>query len=190
MKNKPGRLFLYMAIGCFAGIVAIFVVDGYLGVYDTFHISVGEYPPQTISADYWLREDHDYEVPYPVGTERAQDAYCCIGADWDQDVIFEYVIENHTSSAYSDQIEASLWQKGERIIDLFSQDVSVRPFDETSVEWKLSSDDLGVDGPTAEYSYVYTVVVNRGEVEREIIVDFYYPQEGVFPDRIPAEKVR
>lgn len=184
MQRKPRRLFLYIAIACFAGIVAIFVVDGYLGIYDTFHVSVGEYPPQTIAADYWLREDRDYEVPYPVGTERAQDAYCCIGADWDQDITFDYVIENHTSSPYLDQIEASLWQKGEEITGLFSQDVSVNPFDEISVEWRLSTDDIGVDEPTAENSYVYTVVVKRGEIERKVIVDFYYRQEGEFPDRL------
>ena len=190
MKSNPGRLFLYIAIGCFAGIVAIFVVDGYLGIYDTFHISVGEYPPQTITADYWIREDYAYEVPYPVDTESTQDAYCCISADWDQNINFEYVVENHTFSTYSVFIEASLWQKGEKIIDLLSEEVSVSPFNETSVEWILSSGDIGISEPTAEYSYVYTVAVDRNEVERKVIVDFYYPREGGFPDRIPAEKMR
>jgi hypothetical protein len=189
MKSKKGRLFLYIAIACFAGIVAIFVVDGYLGIYDTFHISVGEYPAQTITADYWLREDYDYEVPYPVGTERDRSAYCCISADWDQDITFEYVIENHAASAYSDHIEVSLWQKGEKIKDLFSQDISARPFDETSVEWTVSTDDIGVNEPTAEYSYVYTVLVKRGEVERNIIVEFYYRQVSEFPDRLPAVRI-
>ena len=188
MERKPKRRFLYLAIACFASLVAIFIVDGYLGIYDTFHISVGEYPPQTIGADYWLRQGYeDYDAPRPVGTEGDKYAYCCIGADWGQDISFEYVIENHKSSIYSAHIEASVWQENERLIDLFSEGVIVKPFSEATVEWTLSSEEIGITNPVAGYSYAYTVQINRGDVERRIIVSFYYPQEVPFPGPMPTE---
>ena len=188
MKRKPNRLFLYLAIACFAGLVAIFIVDGYLGVYDTFHISVGEYPPQTIEADYWLRQGSgEYRSPRPVGIKGDKYAYCCIGADWNQNISFEYVIENHKSSTYSADIQASVWQGDERLIDLFSQDVSTKPFREAIMEWTLSSEDIGITDPVAGESYDYTVRVNRGDVERRIIVSFYNPQESPFPKPVPSE---
>ena len=188
MESKPKRRFLYLAIACFAGLVAIFIVDGYLGIYDTFHVSIGEYPPQTIGAEYWLRQDSgDYDAPRPVRTEGNQYAYCCIGADWGQDISFEYVIENHQSSTYSALIEASVWQEDRRIIDLFSQDVLVRPFSEAKVKWTLSSEDLGITAPVPRESYDYTVQVDRGDVERRIITSFYYYEEIPIPKPVPAE---
>lgn len=188
MRKKPKRLFLYLAIACFAGLVAIFIVDGYLGIYDTFHISVGEYPPQTIEANYWLRQGYEgYDIPRAPGTEGDKYAYCCIGADWGQDISFDYVIENHQSSTYSDHIEASVWQENEKLIDLFSQDVLVRPFREETVEWTLSSEQIGITEPVTGYSYTYTVRVNRGDVERSIIISYYYSGEIPYPKRVPAE---
>jgi hypothetical protein len=188
MRKKPKRLFLYLAIACFVGLVAIFIVDGYLGIYDTFHISVGEYPPQTIEANYWLRQSYEgYDIPRTPGTEGDKYAYCCIGADWGQDISFDYVIENHQSSAYSGHIEASVWQENRKLIDLFSQDVLVRPFREETVEWTLSSEQIGITEPVTGYSYTYTVLVNRGDVERRIIVSYYYSGEIPYPKRVPAE---
>ena len=37
------HLFLYLALGCFAGLIAIFIVDGYVGIYDTVYVTAGEY---------------------------------------------------------------------------------------------------------------------------------------------------
>jgi hypothetical protein len=184
--KKSKRLFLFMAIGCFAGIVAIFVVDGYLGVYDTFHIAVGEYPAQTIGADYWLSQGYgQYEMPRPAGTEGDKSAYCCVSADWSQTISFKYVIENHLSTAYSAHTEASVWKGNEKLIDLSSQDVVIAPFREAIVEWTLSSKDIVSGPPVAGVSYDYTVRVNREDVERRIIVSFYYSQEGVPIDKVP-----
>ena len=191
MAKRPRRLFLFLAIGCFAGLIAIFVVDGYLGVYDTFHISVGEYPPQTIGADYWLRQGYEeYDAPRPVGTEGDKYAYCCIGADWGQKISFQYEIENHQSSSYSADIQASVWREDEKLIDLFSQDVSVRPFGETVVEWTLLSEDLGSAAPATGESREYTVRVNRGDVERRIIMSFYNPKESPFSEPVFPQEIR
>ncbi len=36
------NLFLYLALACFVGLIAIFVVDGYMGIYDTVYITTGK----------------------------------------------------------------------------------------------------------------------------------------------------
>jgi len=90
------------------------------------------------------------------------------------------VIENHKSASYSADVQASLWKGNEKVVDLFSQSVSVGPFREAEVEWVLSSEDLGIPVPVSGQSYDYTVRVNRGDVERRIIVSFYNPQEGPY----------
>lgn len=169
-------MFLYIAIACFAGLVSIFVVDGYLGIYDTFHIAVGEYPPQTISADYWLNEGYGGYVPRAGGTEGDQNAYCCINAEQDQNISFEYIVENHTSSVYSEHIEVSIWKEGEKVKDLLTQNISVGAFDDIKMDWTLSTDDLAIIDPVTDYSYMYTVLVRRGDIERRVIVSFYYPR--------------
>lgn len=186
MKTKrPKRLFLYLAIGCFAGLVAIFIVDGYLGIYDTFHISVGEYPRHTIAADYWLRQDSGDYIARPGTSEGDKFAYCCVSANWDQQITFEYVIENHHTSSHATEVRASVWQENSKITDLLIQDVSIPPLDEVTTEWTLSSADLGITEPVAGRTYDYTVRVSRGDVERRIIISFYYPQDNQFPK--PAE---
>jgi hypothetical protein len=187
-RKRPKRLFLYLAIGCFAGLVAIFIVDGYLGIYDTFHISVGEFPRQTIAADYWLRQDSGEYISRPGITQGDEFAYCCISANWNQPIAFEYVIENHYTSSHSTEVQASVWQENVKVIDLLSQEVSIPPLDKVTTEWTLSSEDLGITEPMAGQSYDYTVRVSRGDVERRIIVSFYYyPQDNQFPKPVPTE---
>ena len=185
--QRPKRLFLYLAIGCFAGLVAIFIVDGYLGIYDTFHISVGEFPRQTIAADYWLRQDSRDFIARPGTIEGDKLAYCCVSANWDQQITFEYIIENHNTSSHTTNVEASVWQENVKILDLLAQDVSIPPLDEVMTEWTLSSEDLGITEPVAGQTYDYTVRVSRDDVERRIIVSFYFPQDDQFPKPVPAE---
>ncbi|GAI56646.1 unnamed protein product, partial [marine sediment metagenome] len=36
------NLFLYLTLACFFGLIAIFIVDGYLGIYDTIYVTAGE----------------------------------------------------------------------------------------------------------------------------------------------------
>ena len=121
-----------------------------------------------------------------MGTAGDKYAYCCINADWDQRISFEYEVENHQSSTYSARIEASVWQEDEKLLDLFSQDVAIKPFGEAIVVWALSSEDLGIAALAIGESYQYTVPVNRGDVERRIIVSFYNPQESPFPKPVPS----
>ena len=158
MVKKPKRLFLYLAIACFAGLVTIFVVDGYIGVHDTIGVTVGEYE-QKIEADYWERND----VSWPVDASAGANVY------------FSYQIDNNQLSDYSAHIRASLWQENEKVIDLFSEDVSIARLDGATVKWTLSSDELKDDVSVPGERSEYTVRINLGEVERRVVVSYYYP---------------
>lgn len=156
MVKKPRNLFLYLAIACFAGLVSIFIVDGYMGIHDTVHVTVGEYEEE-IEASYWERSD-DYWSVY---------------ADAGDNVYFSYQIDNNQFSEYSTHVEASLWQENEKIIDLFSEDVSIARFDEIEMEWTLLSENLPEDAKADGYEE-YSVKIARGDVERRVIVNYYY----------------
>jgi hypothetical protein len=148
-------------------LIAIFFVDGYIGIYDTTYVTVGE-QQEIIEPDYWLQQ-------YPPGS--TIDYY--VSAEWGQKLFFRYEIDNRQFSAYATPIEASLWQENEKLLDLFSEEKTIEPFGKVSVEWTLSPDEL--EPPVAGMSTQYTVKINWGEVERNIVVVFYYPVEYQVP---------
>jgi len=160
-------LFLYLAIACFAGLIAIFVVDGYIGIYDTVRITAGE-QSWTVEADFWLRERSSYDSP----TERDKTTYY-IPLNRGEKIFFRYEIDNRTFSTYSTPIQASVWKENEKIIDLFAEDELIKPFDKATVEWTLSTQELEKAGFGVDTSTNYTVKIKHGEVERRIIVNFY-----------------
>ncbi|MFC2045655.1 hypothetical protein ACFLUH_03145 [Chloroflexota bacterium] len=175
---KRKYLFLYLAIACFAGMVAIFIVDGYLGIYDTVYVTAREYT-QKIEADYWSRQSSAY---YPTPEYGDGSVYCCIYTNAGDNIIFRYEIANHQFSTYATTVESSVWQQEEIIIDLASEDVEIDSFNTVSVEWKLSSEALenaGFDWVSGQNQY--TVRINHGEVERRIIVEFYYNEDLIEP---------
>ena len=162
-------LFLYLALACFLALIAIFVADGYMGIYDTIYITAGE-QEQVIEPDYWL-QPYSSEYPY------------YISAQWGQRVFFRYEIDNRQFSSYSTVVGASVWQENEKLLDLFSEAKSIGSFDKVSVEWTLSTEEL--DQPVVGASNQYTVKISYGEVERRMVVDFYYPVEPVYPKVVP-----
>ena len=173
-KNRSS-LYLYLALVCFAGILAIFVVDGYLGVYDTAHITFGE-REQIIEAYSW-QEQWVKEQGYSVGTS------------WGEAVSFKYKIDNRTFSTYEADVEASVWKSGVKIMQLLDEHVSVSPFEAVTVDWKLRTEDLGEVDLEAGQSREYTVLIDLGEIERKIIVSYYVPMPGYTekgPMPIPA----
>ena len=173
------NLFLYLAIACFAALIAIFIVDGYLGIYDTVYVTAGE-REQTIEADYWLR--------YPP-SETAKMTYQ-VSAEWGQKVFFRYEIDNRRFSTYSTLVQASVWKENEKVLDLFSEDKSVKPFDKVTVEWTLLTQELDEAGLSVDGRDQYTVKIEHGEVERGIVVDLRYPEEPVYPEVVPPPPPR
>lgn len=166
------NLFLYLAIACLAGIIAIFIVDGYLGIYDTVYVTTGEYK-QEIGPDYWQSQRRGFAYPYHIP------------ARWGESVHFRYEIDNRLFSTYSTTVEASVWKSNEKVTDLFSQDISVSNFDKVTMDWTLSAQELEKAGLEIGQ---YTVRIKRGEVELGvgIVLGFYSSEEPGYPKPLPA----
>ena len=165
------NLFLYLAIACFAGLIAIFIVDGYMGIYDTVYVTAGE-REQRIGPDYWQRQLRGYNYPYHMG------------AEWGEPVHFRYQIDNRRFSTYSTTVDVSVWKSNERIVDLFGENISVSAFDKGTMDWTLSAQELEKTGLGVGE---YTVKIKRAEVElgRGIVLGFHYTAEPVYPKAVP-----
>lgn len=155
------HLFLYLALVCFVGLIAIFIVDGYLGIYDTVYVTAGEYE-QEIEPDQWLRYDRIWST----------------GVSWGEKAFFHYEVDNRRFSTYSTTIKASVWKENEKITELLAEDKVVKPFDKATVAWTLDSKELESRGFSQGQ---YTVKIERDGVERKIIVDYYLK----YPPRAP-----
>ena len=172
MKSMRRNLFLYLALACFIGLIAIFVSDGYVGIYDAVYVTAEEYE-QEIGPEYWQGQPPGYAYPYNIG------------ARWGEPVHFRYEINNRRFSSYQTTVEASLWKSNEKVIDLFSQNISLSKFDKTTMEWVLPAQELEKAGLGIGQ---YTVKIRRGEVElgQGIILGFYSAEEPVPKVPLPA----
>ncbi|GAH34434.1 unnamed protein product, partial [marine sediment metagenome] len=127
------NLFLYLALACFVGLIAIFVVDGYLGIYDTVYITTGE-QSWKVEADVWQRQYPTYapvpiyedEEPMPV--EGGKGAYY-MPANREEKISFRYEVDNRLFSTYKADIKASVWHSQQKVRDLISQPISIAAFD-------------------------------------------------------------
>ena len=81
------NLFLYLVLACFVGIIAIFVVDGYLGIYDTVNVTAGE-REEKAEPDFWIRQDWVWTI----------------GVNWGEKTSFRYEVDNRQFSSYTAQI--------------------------------------------------------------------------------------
>ena len=154
MVKKRKNLSLYLTLACFFGLIAIFIVDGYMGIYDTIHVTAGE-RPQTIRADVWLR----------------QDPFWSIRVNRNEIASFRYEVDNRQFSTYIADIEVSLWHSQEKVLDLISQQMVTGAFDKEQLEWVVDTAMLLPSDIPPDQFYQYTVIIKRGEIERRIIVD-------------------
>jgi len=153
VARKPRNLYLYLTLICFLGLIAIFVVDGYMGVYDTIYITTGE-REQTVEADTWLRQDWLWST----------------GVDRDEKAFFRYEIDNRRFSSYTSDIEVSVWRMQEKLQTITSQPITIGSFAKEQVEWVVDSADILPADIPPEQNYEYTVVIKRAEVERRLII--------------------
>lgn len=164
MAAKRRNLFLYLTLACFFGLIAIFVVDGYMGIYDTIYITAGE-REQTIEPDSWLRPDKIRST----------------GVNRGEKVFFRYELDNRQFSSYTADIKVSVWHSQEKVRDLLSQQISVAAFDKGQLEWTMDAAELLPGDIPPEQSYEYTVIIKRGEIERKIIV---YINPVLYPSKV------
>jgi len=168
MATKRRNLFLYLTLACFFGLIAIFIVDGYMGVYDTIYVTSGE-REQKIEADVWLRQDRFWST----GVNRGEKAF------------FRYEVANRQFSSYTADVEVSVWRMQEKVFDVVSQPMTVASLDKGQVEWVIDSADILPADIPPEQGYEYTVVIKRGEIERRIIIPInpvpYVPKAPIPP---------
>ncbi len=169
MAAKRTNLFLYLTLACFVSLIAIFIVDGYLGIYDTIYITAGE-REQKIEPDFWVRQDWVWSA----------------GVNRNEKVFFRYEVDNRQFSSYTADIEVSVWHGQEKVRDLTSQEISIAAFDKGEVGWVIDTSELLPSGIPPEQDYEFTVIIQRGEIERKIIVyinPLAYPSKPVAPPR-------
>jgi len=153
MAIKRKNLFLYLTLACFTGLIAIFIADGYMGIYDTIYITAGE-REQKIEADFWLRQDRIWST----------------GTNWGEKVFFRYEVDNRQFSSYTADIEVSVWRSQEKVRDLISQPILIGAFDKGQLEWVVDTTEVLPSGIPPEQRNECTVIIKRGEIERKIIV--------------------
>jgi len=155
------NLFLYLALACFAGLLAIFVFDGYIGLYDTLYVTAGE-REERIDPDFWLRQGR-------ATPDAVKNAYY-VSANWKEKIRFRYEIDNRRFSSYNADIEVTAWRSQQKLLDMLSQQLAISAFDKEQLEWVLDTAELLPDESTPEQSYEYTVTINMGEMERNLIL--------------------
>ena len=168
MATKRRNLFLYLTLACFFGLIAIFIVDGYMGIYDTVYVTAGE-REQKIEPDTWQRQDRFWSA----------------GVNWGEKAFFSYEVANRQFSSYTADIEVSVWRMQEKLLDVLSQPIVVAPFDEGQLEWVIDTTELLPEDIPPEQSYEFTVIIKRGEIERNIIVRINPVPYQVKPAPVP-----
>ncbi|MFC1902555.1 hypothetical protein ACFLX4_00595 [Chloroflexota bacterium] len=161
------NLYLYLTLACFVALIAIFIVDGYMGIYDTLYVTAGE-REEKIDADFWLQRD------YPWTTS----------VNPEEKVFFRYQVDNHQFSKYQTTVEVSVWRSQEKVLDAVSQPIVVAPFGRGEVEWTIDTAEIRPSEIPAEQSYEFSVVISRGGTERRVIM--YINPSPYPPKPLPA----
>ena len=165
MTVKHKYVYLALALACFLGIILIFVFDGYMGVYDSFVIDNGEYAVE-IESDYWER----------------QDTYWFYNIEWGGVANFTYEIDNRRFSAYSSEINVSVWDDNEKLEVLHAQPFNVPSFDKWRTEWVIDTS-MYLPEESSDLNYNFTLIVSHHDFQRRIIIN-------VSPVPKPAPPVR
>jgi hypothetical protein len=156
MTGKNKYIYLLLTIACFLGIILIFVFDGYIGIYDSLLIDNGQYP-QTIASDQW-RQQEEFGYPPSVSMER------------DRNMNLTFTVENHHFSAYNADVSISLWDGINKVADLTSGDITALAFGKAEITAAFNPSQYIPAGYPTEQNYNLSLVINRGGVERKVMV--------------------
>jgi len=165
MAAKRGNFYLYLAIACFIGISAIFIIDGYMGVYDDLFVTSGERESR-VDAEVWMQRE----------------TFQSVSVDWGEKAFFHYEVDNRRFSSYTADFEVSVWHSQEKVGDLIAQPLSVAAFGKGQIDWVLDTAEFVPANIPPEQGYEFTVVIERGEIERRLVVKVmseHYPLEPV-----------
>jgi len=156
-KTQRKNLYLFLTIAFFLAIIAIFVFDGYMGLYDSVTITTQE-REEVIEADFWSRD-------YPQYT----------WADEGQDINFRYEMDNRRLGSYSAEVEAAVWFGETKQEVLVSRAVAIGGFDKEELSWTVDTGTLRPADIPENQDYEFSVVITRDGVERRIIVHVSSP---------------
>ncbi|MBI2852219.1 MAG: hypothetical protein HYX84_03840 [Chloroflexi bacterium] len=162
------NLYLYLALACFAGLLAIFVFDGYMGLYDTVHMVTGE-QRITVGPDFWIQQGQPFGPRGPVPFEGSGADYF-ISADRGAGISFTYEIDNRRFSAFREEVDVSVWRSQQKLRDMISQPVAVPGFAKGEVKWAIDNREIVPADFPSEQTFQYTMVIRSGGVERRIVV--------------------
>ena len=154
MATNRKNLYLYLTLACFFGIIAIFIFDGYMGIYDTVYVTAEE-REQRIESDVWQRSD-----PYWSSTSIQQG----------EKAFIRYEIDNRRFSSYEASVDVSIWRMQEKVSDVLSQQVTIESFSKAEIEWAVDSAELMPPDAEPEQRFDYTMTIKNGEIERNIIL--------------------
>jgi hypothetical protein len=161
-KTQHKNLYLGLTIAFFLAIIAIFVFDGYMGIYDTVTVTVQE-REETIEPDQWLREDYSYYTWVESGEK----------------LYFHYELDNRRFSGYEADIEAAVWFGGEKQEVLADESVSLGAFEKEEFSWSVDPAAVRPYQTSADYDFEFSVIITRDGVELRTIVHAAFPKPGV-----------
>jgi hypothetical protein len=156
-KTQRRNLYLALTIAFFLAIIAIFVFDGYMGLYDTLRISAQE-REDVIESDYWSSD-------YPQYT----------WAEEGQDINFRYELDNRTFSTYSAEVEVAVWFGETKQEVLLTQAVAIGGFGKEELSWTVATGTLRPADTPENQDYEFSVIITRDGVEHRIIVHVSAP---------------
>lgn len=160
--KKPKNLYLYLTIAFFLAIIAIFVFDGYMGIYDTVSVTAQE-REETIEPEYWLREDYSYYTWVEEG----------------QEVYFYYELDNRRFSSYSADVEVAVWLGEDKQEVLLEQSVALGAFEKEEFSWSVDPATLRPVVTSADYDIEFSVIITRDGVELRTVVHAAFPKPDV-----------
>jgi hypothetical protein len=157
-KTQRRNLYLFLTIAFFLAIIAIFVFDGYMGLYETVTLTTQE-REEVIEPEYWLQEDY-------TGYTWAEEG---------QDVNFRYELDNRRFGTYSAEVEVAVWFGETKQDVLITQAVAIGGFDKEELSWTVDTSTLRPADIPENQDYEFSIVITRDGVERRIIVHVSAP---------------
>jgi hypothetical protein len=156
MSIRQRNIYLYLTVAFFLALIAIFVFDGYMGIYDTVTITTAE-REDIVEPEFWLRSDD-------------QHGYYYTWAEEGQTVNFHYELENRCLRNYVAEVEVAVWFSDSRQNTLVSDALVVRSFDSAEWDWSLKTAALRpVEIPETQ-DFELSVIIKRNDVELRTIV--------------------
>ena len=165
-NKKRTNLFLYVTLACFLAIIAIFIFDGYVGVYDSVTVLANEQTYRS-DADSWAERDNSFWVPSMGRAEK---------------VGFTYEVDNRTFSTYQATVAVSVWRAQDKIADIASESVTVTSFSNGTIEWVIDIAQTIPEQSALDDPFSFTVLITRDGVERRVIIN-------VRPEALPSPPI-